>query len=50
MEKKNILIACSSLDCILIYKILNKHFSIAQAESRKDILNLGEDMHFFGTL
>lgn len=46
MEKKNILIACSSLDYILIYKILCNHFIITRAESCEEILNLGEVGHF----
>ena len=42
MRNKNILIACNSLDYILICKIMNKDFTIIRAISHEDILNTGE--------
>lgn len=40
MKKKNILVACDSLDYILIFKILDAFYVISRAESREEIMML----------
>lgn len=41
MERKNILVACNSLDYILIHKTLGNSFVMDRADTREDILRLG---------
>lgn len=40
MENKNILVACSSLDYILIHKVLHNNFLLDRAENRAEVLSL----------
>lgn len=42
MERKSILIACNSLDYILIHKTLNNDFILDKANTCEDILRLGD--------
>ena len=46
MAKRNILIACSSLDYILIQKTLQNDYLIDKAQSKDEILELRKGCHY----